>query len=362
MTMTAYRATLKGMRWQQGFSLIELMVGVAVALIATVVVMQIFQVSEGQRRNTTGGDDAQTNGAMAVSMIQRELQQAGSNLSNTALMTCNMTLPTGRVMNNVSPVMINSADVAPGDAGTDTLRIAYGNSNGLPEGTRIAAALGSTYSVASAGAFALDDWVVSTPDALIMPTVVGACGAVTLTQVNVVPDAASVQTAAAATNVDGILHNLGSNPVLQAYSVRGGRLMVCNARTQDCGSTAAANWTALIDGVVSLRAEYGEDTTATPPKPAAPPMPMRTVDVFNQTTPNTGCGWLRRLAIRFVVVVRSGQFDKDYTAPTPTWAGSVGAPIAITGTDWQRYRYKTFETAVPLRNIAWQPANSDQCP
>ena len=130
---------------QAGFSLIELMVGVAVALIATVVVMQVFQISEGQRRNTTGGDDAQTNGAMAVSMIQRDLQQAGNGVANTALLTCNLALPSGRVLNNLSPVAINSADVVAGDAGTDTLRIVYGNANGLPEGTRIATALGSTY-------------------------------------------------------------------------------------------------------------------------------------------------------------------------------------------------------------------------
>ena len=205
--------------------------------------------------------------------------------------------------------------------------------------------------------------MVSTPSALDVPNVAGACGGVTLTQVSVVPGIESVQTGAAANHTGGVLHNLGSAPVMQAYAVRQGRLMVCNARTQDCSNTDATNWTALIDGVVSLRAEYGEDTTPTPPTPAAPlPPPTRTVDEFNQTTPNTGCGWLRRLAVRFVVVVRSGQFDKDFTATTPTWAGSANAPISITGTDWQRYRYKTFETAVPLRNIAWQPANSLQCP
>ena len=43
----------------QGFSLVELMVGLVVGMIGVVIMMQIFSVSEGYKRTTTGGDDAQ---------------------------------------------------------------------------------------------------------------------------------------------------------------------------------------------------------------------------------------------------------------------------------------------------------------
>ena len=46
------------------------------------------------------------------------------------------------------------------------------------------------------------------------------------------------------------------------------------------------------------------------------------------------------------------------TATAPTWAGSrEGTSPAINLTadaNWQCYRYKTFETVVPLRNMLWR--------
>jgi type IV pilus assembly protein PilW len=63
--------------FQAGFSLIELMVGLVIGLIATVVIMQTFASFEGTKRSTTGVADAQTNGSIALYSIQRELQSAG---------------------------------------------------------------------------------------------------------------------------------------------------------------------------------------------------------------------------------------------------------------------------------------------
>ncbi|MES2578958.1 MAG: PilW family protein [Pseudomonadota bacterium] len=62
---------------QQGFSLIELMVGLVIGLIATLVIMQTFSAFEGTKRSTTGISDAQTNGNIGLYMIQRELQFSG---------------------------------------------------------------------------------------------------------------------------------------------------------------------------------------------------------------------------------------------------------------------------------------------
>ena len=68
---------IKYVRQQSGFSLIELMVGLVIGLIASLVIMQTFSEFESNKRSTTGTSDAQTNGSIGLYMVQRELQFAG---------------------------------------------------------------------------------------------------------------------------------------------------------------------------------------------------------------------------------------------------------------------------------------------
>ena len=68
---------IKYLPQQLGFSLVEMMVGLVIGLIATVVIVQTFSSFEGNKRSTTGTSDAQTNGSIGLYMVQRELQFAG---------------------------------------------------------------------------------------------------------------------------------------------------------------------------------------------------------------------------------------------------------------------------------------------
>ena len=65
----------------RGFSLVELMVAVVIGLIGTVVIFQVYAVSEGQKRSTVSGGDAQQNGAIGLFTIERELRNAGHGLT-----------------------------------------------------------------------------------------------------------------------------------------------------------------------------------------------------------------------------------------------------------------------------------------
>lgn len=67
----------KYLRRQSGFTLVEMMVGLVIGLIASLVIMQTFSEFEGNKRSTTGTSDAQTNGSIGLYMVQRELQFAG---------------------------------------------------------------------------------------------------------------------------------------------------------------------------------------------------------------------------------------------------------------------------------------------
>ncbi|MGD9953923.1 MAG: PilW family protein, partial [Burkholderiales bacterium] len=71
-----------------GFTLVELMVGVLIGLIGTVVIFQVFAVSESQKRTTTGGSDAQLNGVFGLFQIERDVRMAGYGLNYLALLGC----------------------------------------------------------------------------------------------------------------------------------------------------------------------------------------------------------------------------------------------------------------------------------
>jgi type IV pilus assembly protein PilW len=222
----------------------------------------------------------------------------------------------------------------------------------------------------------------------------------------------TTNTTAVASTVQGPrLFNLGPQPRIQAYAVRNGKLTVCDYTTNDCGAacTAAdspagtvaggscnASWLQIASDIVSLRAQYGRDTTDG--NLLDPTISMDgAVDVWDRTvatslTPistipaaNTNaCGLARISAIRLALVARSTQPEKapggvsvTAAAPLPTlawaldWAGSDPAAVAVNAANaaavrinltltrpdtttwptWADFRYKVFGTTVPIRNI-----------
>ena len=108
----------------RGFSLVELLVGLVIGMIGVVIMMQIFSVSEGYKRTTTGGDDAQNNGAIGLYGLQRDLRQAGQGTNSfnglvppgaaASLIGCNVTLRAGVTINANAPVTINHASIPAG--------------------------------------------------------------------------------------------------------------------------------------------------------------------------------------------------------------------------------------------------------
>jgi type IV pilus assembly protein PilW len=75
---------------ERGFSLVELMVAMLIGLIGTVIIFQVFEVSEGIKRTTTSGGDAQQNGAVSLYLIERDLRNAGMGFNDTAFAGCNV--------------------------------------------------------------------------------------------------------------------------------------------------------------------------------------------------------------------------------------------------------------------------------
>jgi type IV pilus assembly protein PilW len=348
-------------RAMAGFSLVEVMVAMVIGLLGMIVMMQVYSTFEAQKRTTAGGDDAQNAGAIALYGLQRDIQQSGWGISNFNVIGCNVTLPasgaTAARTLAMAPATINSASITGQDANTDTLIIFSGRGNGAQEGDTVTASdpVGGQYginyyAVASIGEFKVDDRVIAqtvtrpTPCNLALDKVTGSStGSSLVTVVN-----------GLANMTNGTLYNLGQTQRISAYAIRSGNLTQCDYSANDCGSAAnngnAAIWVPIANNIVSMQAIYGHDTTA------SPTTPNYTVTTGDKTTPTTACGWLRTPVIGMVLVARNSQQIQVNATPNPlTWGQGEGGPFTIdlsANVNWRNYRYKVFETIVPIRNIA----------
>ncbi len=73
---------------QQGFNIIEMMVGLTIGLLGLLAVTQVMITFNQQRNTTTQTMEAQSNGAMAAFMLERDLAQGGYGLM--ALKNCQL--------------------------------------------------------------------------------------------------------------------------------------------------------------------------------------------------------------------------------------------------------------------------------
>jgi type IV pilus assembly protein PilW len=273
--------------------------------------------------------------------------------------------------------MVNPAttQVPAGDANTDTLLIFSTNSNGSSEGDVLTTAStgagsGGTYQVMTPTTFHVNDYVIG--QLLTRPA---TCN-LTLDQVTAI-SGSTLTTKIGSSNfpINSVLFNLGGTPTLQAYAVRNGNLTVCDYMAYNCGNSAYASpvnstvWVPIASNIVSLRAEYGRDTSNITNSSMS-----GILDTYDQTTPASAsdtsglpgyCAWARVVGLRIAIVARSAEYDKTQpTTAAPTWAGSTvttstpvnaaALPIDLSGnSSWQYYRYKTLQNVIPMRTMIW---------
>jgi len=342
-------------------------------IIGMIVILQVFGLFEGQKRTTTGGDDAQNSAAIAIDGLQHDIQQAGYGVSDISVLGCHTTI-TG-VSLSLAPVIINPATsiIPAGDAGTDTLLVFYGNSDGMGQGTVINSSTGANYQLKIPGAqdFKNGDRVIAAPIVLPPITSATACASTLAIQTaSGIDTTTSILTVASGTAGTGALFNLGPKPQMLAYAIRGGNLTMCDYGLNNCSVNSAAIWVPIAVGVVSLKAQYGRDTLSPAftqaqivAANAANTLLNYKVDTYDQATPTTTCGWVRTAAVRLALVARNGQLEKNdvpiNVSNPPTWDGNTGDPIDLTAdTSWKKYRYKVLQTLVPIRNVAWMGAKA----
>lgn len=372
-----------------GFSLIEIMVGMVIALLATLVISQTHAVFEGQKRTTTAGADAQENGLFGLHTIETDLRMAGRGLivNGQLAMTKLNTYKNGAVTQNAPMFPVSIIDGGTGPNNSDSISIVYSNSpcagasmrivNNMPTPSNVV-----TVNVASCTG-ANDMIILVTPGSGNAGTLMQATGThVQANGTNVLTSSgqsiynppggfngALFPAGGYTTSPQSYVINMGEM-VQSQYQVLCNTLAYTNLLTQTGAPSCTnqntfTNAVPVANNIVNIQAQFGVATTAG----------SQSVDCWvsangNACSPTNG-NWnvsslveddIKRIkAIRIAVVARSSLIEKPgaagctTTTVAPTVWTDAGAPaVNLTGdANWQCYRYKVYHTIIPLRNMLW---------
>ncbi len=379
-----------------GFSLVEVLVGMAIALIGIVIMFQMMENTETRKRTTASGGDAQVAGSIAMYNLERDIRLAGYGFGNSTSLGCTVNAYDACVVASPATMGCNGTPrslpaftfplvplmIIDGAGGApDQIVSFYGSSPTMPINQAF-----DTSSTSSKRAASTSTRAGLLRGELVLVTNGASCGLVEITDntnadvrtVNHVVGAytnsqnvaatARFNDPAGFTTASGLLHNLGDRNV-----PRRNIWQIVNRRTltvsDDLHSTAAAE---VGEGIINLQAQYGLDTT---------PIRDYLVDTWQSATP---ADWTRVIAVRVALLARSQQYEKaavpNYSScattvaldPTscqrPSWAGGnftmadLDSVDYTTDTnpdspnDWRHYRYRIYQTTIPLRNMIWGTA------
>ncbi len=346
---------------QRGFSIVEVMVGVVIALIAVLVIYQVFATSEQLKRNTTGASEAQQTGLISTFMLGIEIGNAGNAIATAAteLATCPNTADMATTMRPI-PIAITAGAT---DDTPDSFVVNYSatNSRVTPAPFLANAAAGADYQVESVTGFRPGDMIVAismggqcvqstvtavTPDAAPNPL-----GRATIAHTGATPAGVAFDDAA-------VLFNMGPADRAQRvrYDVAGGTLRSANL------FDAVPTPNPIASNIVNFKIQYGIDNNSDGRLDTWVPATGTWAPAVLMAAPIAVINSIK--AVRIGIIVQSEQFDRDvgdfdwvlFNCEDPIAAncpGRLAGTIAASTSPAGNWRYRIYETVVPLRNHLW---------
>jgi type IV pilus assembly protein PilW len=373
---------------QSGFSIVELLVGTVVAMLAILVIFNAFAMFEGQRRSSTTTNDVQATGMLALQAIERDMRGAGYGLTvNNKIISNVLACPTITAYQTSATVSIPLMPISIVDGGTaagssDSITALSSNSPFGSTPAMLSSAIATSSddlavnNTAGTAVFNTNDYfLIAQPLASPAKNCVRlrVTGTTNLgTSVKLLSASTDPANPPSSTNIlpsggfddavesPAIVINMGSMPRPQ-YTASGGSLTY-----QDLTGGGAA--VTLANGVVALKALYGISDTTTANSQAVTQWVRATNNTAGTWNAPTAAMIPKIKAVRVAIVVRSSLLEKDNVTGTCTNnAGTNNGPCAWSDTatnkaplinlsndaNWQRYRYRVFETIIPLRNVIW---------
>lgn len=364
----------------RGFSLIELMVAVAVSLVLTLAVASVLMRNEGGRRNTLAVDDVNQSGAYAAYLLDNALRSAGSGFANrgndisgcriNAVRSSATILPRTAAWPapfagfsqeiRLAPVLIGKGQSA---AGSDVIAVMRGNAGGGETAfdARWGAELEPVNTIGIVAnqllllAWGPDDCflVQAGPPAGLMVPFAGA-GSYHNT-----PDLASAGAPATLFAVN--LGNAGpaggtptNAPQFTLYGVGANRTLFA---LDMLAITDAGAPQPIVEGVVELRGLYGVDNDGdgvqdvwVDPGVA----PFDTASLLDGS-PTANRNLNRIVALRIGFVLRTARAEREVVAPASLVLFS-DLDVSLRQTrnlsaEEQNFRHRAVEVTVPLRNV-----------
>lgn len=389
-------------RQPRGFSLVELLVSVVIGLLALMFATKLFVASERNREGSVGGSDSMQNGMQALFSINRDVAQAGWGLNDPMIAGCNTvfadtkgyqlaTATRSDVVGTITPmaaVLIEANGAAP-----DRISLYAGTSLSGTGEVGLSKDYGGETTISVdriAFGFLSGDAILAVPEANNGVAIKCALGQIAAAP-TLVSGVQTLSIAAGASRFNqagglgqnykgGVtrLFNLGPAEALafHTWSVTNGFLQLRAANL--AGASASAQ--PVVDNLVSLKAQYGFDTRAA----FNPENGMQVgewsasmIDADKDLVTGGPGDYQRIAAVRIAVVARSrtpqmpdadghcsatlnkpkvfvNSAPADAVAPAPV---EVEVAVGADTIDWKCYRYRVFETIVPMRNLAWRPTS-----
>jgi type IV pilus assembly protein PilW len=357
---------------QRGVSIIEIMIGMTVALMTTVVISQVVIQTDGQRRGSTAVADSQINGTLSLHALQREIMRAGFGFSERmGMFGCPLLSRVGVTDYNtrvLEPLRIVNGGA---EGQSDTITVLSSGQSDVVSPMRVtreylyndlSIGVSATMGVRSVQEGGVGDMVA------IIPAVDDAGKPCTLHQVDDVNSGAisptsesvSIMPAAGYKNAATVV-NLGRN-AWRTYSVDARDRLVELAFEPSTQASAAPQ--EMFPNVVNLQAYYGRTATSADTD--------NTVVAYDTQQPTTPQDWRRVRTVKLVVLTKSTQREKDEVTKdkpvhnvgtNPAVSDAKSCPAGQAGNcidlkvdndpDWKHYRYRVYDTVIPLRNLLW---------
>lgn len=355
---------------QKGVTLVELMVALVIGAVTVLAIQQVMAVFEGQKRSSTGGADAQVNGAVALFTLEREIRQAGYGLFTGEGALCPLGInihhsgSTSSDAGLLRPLLIHD-----GGSGPDAIEVVRADTGfGAIPVSIVRNMTNAAAAITTESRIGLDK------NELFIAAGREGNKICTLMQVSETPTESggsfTVQHAASAPYnplspttafTTAPLYGVGDAAIVVGRFVHGRHQVLCNRLTEvdpsvTGGPFDCANTDPVVDQIIDLQAQYG----------IAPVGSMKVSQWCNATS-SSNCGdWsnpdasaiTRVRAVRIAIVARSAQYEKEQVSPAALTLWDAGDPgddpptRALSGEE-RHYRYKVFTTIVPIRNVIW---------